>query len=180
MSDPTEDQIREEIYGKTNQVAYFVTEPLLDRAASDREGHKVYKPAAFVTIRAQGERDGISVPATKEHQLRFKADWQKYQDHLSRTYESRLHVLPTIDKAIIRTLEDLGIPTIEALAAAPVAERVEVVEQSSDDENAEPIPLPGILPAYLVKWQRIASYYLTLKQIAITGEKPRIKLEAVA
>jgi hypothetical protein len=180
MADPTEDQIRDEIYGKTNQVAHFVTEPLLDREATDREGHRVYKPAPFVTIRAQGERDGISVPVTKEHQRQFKDDWAAFQERSTRTFESSLYHLPTIDKAVIRTIQELGIPTVERLAAAPIAARVEVAEQTSDDDNAEPIPLPGILPAYLAKWQRIAASYLILKQFALTGEKPRIKLEAVA
>jgi hypothetical protein len=180
MADPTEEQIRDEVFGKTEQVAHFVMEPLLDRAATDREGHKVYKPAPHVTIRAKGERDGISVPVTKEHQRLFKTDWEAFQERSTRTFESSLYHLPTIDKAVIRTLQELGIPTVERLAAAPIAERVEVVEQNSDDDNAEEIPLPGVLPAYLAKWQRIATAYLTLKQFALTGEKPRVRLEAVA
>lgn len=180
MADLTEDQIHEEIYGKSEQVARFVSEAVIDRVATEKLGHKVYVPTPYVTIRAKGERDGISVPVTKEHKLRFKREWDAYTDACTKPRETSVYYLPTIEKYIIRTLEDLGINTIEQLAAAPIAERVEVPLHDDEDENAEEIPLPGVLPAYLAKWQRIARAYLNLKQFAMTGEKPRVKLEAVA
>ncbi len=173
MNDPTEDEIRAVIYPVKKQGATFSEEARIDREASELEGHSVYANTVYVTVRAQGERDCISVPATKEHQLQFAAEWREFKERSAEAPKSDLRNLPTISKAVIRTLHELGVYTVEMLASAEIVDRVEVPELPDED-----FVLPGVVPKYLAKWQPIAKHYLALKHFAIHGEKPRIKLEA--
>lgn len=175
-------------YTTVPQIAQFYDGALRDAKASEREGHNVYVSAPYVTIKAQGERDSISLPATREHQMQFRESWERFQASKAATAPSPLVVLPTITGAVIRTLTELGIKTVEKLAAAPILDRVEIGEETpemdhmSSDAHIElsDRKLPCAVPAYLSKWQGIARHFLTLKEYAQTGHKPRIKLEAVA
>lgn len=184
MSDPTEDQIREALYGKQEQLAQFVDGSKIDAAATKREGHAVYESQPYVTIRARGDRDCISVPVTRQHQLQFAQLWREYQERTKSAPQSDLRHLPTINLATVRTLNELGIYTVEGLAAAEIVDRVEVAIEfdGSDNEatDADDIVRPGLLPRHLEKWQPIAVHYLALKHFATTGEKPRTRLEQAA
>lgn len=184
MAYPTENFIRAELFGKTEQVAQFVEGSKLDPVSTDREGHAVYRSQPFVTVRAKGERDCICVPVTKEHQLQFAQQWREFVDRTSRATQSDLLHLPTINLAIVRTLHELGIFTVEMLADAEIVDRVEVaIEPSGSDdaaEDADEILRPGLLPRHLEAWQPIARHYITLKTFATTGEKPRTRLEQAA
>ena len=181
--EPTEDQIRAAAgYEFRPQIAVFTDGALRDPKASDREGHNVYVPAAYVTIRAAGERDSICIPATKEHKIQFAQAWAEFKAR-SEGLQTALEAIPTMTRAIARTLRELGIRSVEQLATAPVLDRVELAKDQEVDEDAEPgeaPALPRAVPAYLAKWQTLAKHYLVLKSFAETGEKPRIKLEAAA
>ena len=189
MSEPTEEQMRAACgYTTLPQIAQFYDGALRDSKASEREGHNVYVSAPYVTIKAQGERDSISLPATREHQMQFREAWERFQASKAASAPSPIAALPTITRAVIRTLNELGVYSVEQLAAAPILDRVQIDEDQpemdhmSSDAHIElsDRKLPCAVPSYLAKWQGIAKHFLTLKEYAQTGHKPRIKLEAAA
>lgn len=103
---------------KVRVQAWFYMHAILDEVASKREGRKIYKDAPYVSRRAQGDKDFISGPVQLSDTVTFPAEWQAFQDWL-RNPRTSVKSLPKMTPAAFRTCEELEIPTIEDLAAAP-------------------------------------------------------------
>lgn len=191
-------QIQKSLYGEKPQIARFLDQAKLDIEATERQGHAVYVDLPYVTIRNSGAKDSICILATNEHKLKFRKEWKEYvsRKKVAMGFSDIIH-LPTITLSVVQGLKEMGIHTIEVLAKAPIKDRIETksvikmldslkdVTKNIEEEPVEEVEeveeefIPAI-PTYMAKWKTVAQHYLTLKQFAINGEKPRIKLEYAA
>jgi hypothetical protein len=184
--DQEHDRLAEEVWPSAPQQAFFFYGPKRDDQATALHGHPVYVQAPYVRIQIAGERDFISLPAEREHVLKFRQAWDDFQGRGK--LKTALMALPTMDCGTARTLSELGLNCVELLADAEIVDRVEGPALVADAGGIEDEFVPdmqesapaGKLPEHLAKWSRIARQYMQLRQYAETGEKPRVRLESKA
>jgi hypothetical protein len=95
---------------------------------SEQQGHPVYKQVPFITIMFPGDRTKtVRRPAKLKEDSsgpsdcdRFPRQWNAFQKQEQQAQDGLpLEEWPLINKADVRMLKDLGIRTVEALAALP-------------------------------------------------------------
>lgn len=161
--------------------AQFIDGATIDAKATAARGYRVYRIAPFIRVRIGGQADTACHPARPEDVKQFPREWQAYQNR--RAPETDIASLPGMDEATARTIRELGLFSVERLAEAPVVESIEQAPEPSadpDDEFAEAKPPgpPCVLPVELERWQTVAGHFLKLRDFALTGQKPRVKLTA--
>lgn len=96
----------------------FVSRSVLDGEATKEAGRPVHKQVDYVRIRQPGERDEIFKPADRTHQMRFRRQWQDYQEgRESRPEGSPLDMIFPTNPEIVENLKYDKIFTVEQLAA---------------------------------------------------------------
>lgn len=146
MTPNEQEMIHRELFGGPPKVrATFSLSPELDNKATEATGfatsvaeitpgmtgvptggYKVYRDVVVIEERADGERDYVSVKATEAHKRQYPNEWQRFSDSQTRvSHDVRLS--PGCTPAVIATLEEMGIRSLEGLAAfdKPLPEFIE-------------------------------------------------------
>lgn len=77
-----------------------------------------YEPTDYITVRRVGVKDYISRKATDEDKARFPREWAAYKaGQSSGSGETPLTELPACKSAFVLELQQIGVNTIEELAA---------------------------------------------------------------
>ncbi len=96
----------------------FERRSVLDQVQSRDQGRPIYVSVDYVHIQQPGERDTFVQPATQEHVMRFRRQWQAYQDGRAEMPDgSPLSVLFPNNPEIVDNLKHVRISTVEQLAA---------------------------------------------------------------
>lgn len=170
--EPNDDFIRSQIFPRGRVRAFFTLEAVKDGKASEAAGYPIYREVPHVLQVAEGERDGIALPVKAEHRKAYPQEWEAFQARLQNRVSS-IRALPGITPAVIATLEELRIHTVEQLAASAL---VEPGEREIDPEAEElPDEVRG-LPLPLAKWRDIALRYLAIRSDAEGRTKPKLRV----
>ncbi len=95
----------------------FEMRSVLDPVATRDNGRPTHIPVDYVHIQQPGERDAFVQPATQEHVMRFRRQWQAYQDGRSEAPEgSPLSLLFLNNPEIVDNLKYFRVSTVEQLA----------------------------------------------------------------
>jgi len=96
----------------------FETKSVRDPIATQEQGRPVHVSVPYVRIQQPGERDYTHRPATQEDVVRFRAQWQRYQDGMAQEPDgSPLSLLFPNNPEIVDNLKYYKISTVEQLAA---------------------------------------------------------------
>ena len=89
-------------------------------------GFRVYRDVVVIEERAEGEKDYVSVRATDAHRRQYPAEWQRFNDSQTKVWHD-VRLSPGCTPAVVATLEELGIRTLEGLVAfdKPLPEFIE-------------------------------------------------------
>ena len=155
-----------------------MVQPVRDADRSDRAGYPIYKDVTYVMVIAQGDKDAISVPASPEMKRQYRQDWEAFQAAVARS-ASPLRVLPGISVSIVAAFNELGIRTVEALCAAPIAaarpSTPVAIDPDADELPDEPTA-DAYVPEPLAKWRDIGMKYLAFRAEVLGQPKPRWRM----
>lgn len=102
---------------KDRAMGMFYMHAELQGLASQEAGHPVYKDVAYVKIMQPGEKDTVERPARREDHFRFPQQWGAFQAKQEQRAEGTpLSVLFPHRPAVVKTLDHMGVTTIEQLA----------------------------------------------------------------
>ena len=101
---------------KHDFVVKFTLHAVRDATASERSGRNVYTNVVYFARKARDVKDYITAPATDEHFREFPREYAEFRQSLE---DRRTHItkLPRMNPAAYKTLEELGVFTIEDFAA---------------------------------------------------------------
>jgi hypothetical protein len=88
-----------------------------DELSSRKHGRPIYKDSIYMSTHAAGVKDFMSSPATPEDISNHPAEWKEFTDRMENKRTSVRH-LPRLTPAVLLTLEELQIHTIEDFAAS--------------------------------------------------------------
>lgn len=104
--------------GDDKLIVWFVDKPMLNGVASKEANRPIYQNVAHVHIQQPGERDYLEQPATQEHVARFPRQWETHQKkQASKIDGTPLAVLFPTDPALVKTMENINIFTVEQLGS---------------------------------------------------------------
>jgi hypothetical protein len=110
---------------RTDVRVQFYLHAAKDELASRKHGRPIYKDSIYISTHAVGVKDFISAPTKPEDIARHPAEWKEFCDRMENKRTSIRH-LPRVTPAVLLTLEELGIASIEDFAAStPTAELAE-------------------------------------------------------
>lgn len=139
---PTDEEgkLNERIFGAAPDchVAIHV-DAMEDSDASAREGRPVFRNVVLVSIKNKGERDFISVPWTREHQMLYPRAAASWESRKELNTKVSVELLPGITPAEVAELRAIDLGDLEALAA-------------------------GTVPQALAKWKELAVRFRTLSK----------------
>lgn len=96
----------------------FSVQPVLDKLATYRAGHNVYKDLEFVTIVVPGKRDVHHSPVTEYYKWRFPVDYANFKRGQAAIQTGTpLAMWPLITPSQAKELEHLGVMTVEQVAS---------------------------------------------------------------
>ena len=136
MTPNEHDMIHRELFGGPPKVrATFSLSPELDPKATEATGYatqvaeitpgmteiptggfRIYRDVVVIEERAEGERDYISVKATEAHKRQYPNEWKRFSDSQTKVWHD-VRLSPGCTPAVVSTLEEMGIRTLEGLAA---------------------------------------------------------------
>lgn len=94
--------------------------PVEDRAASQKAGHYVAKDVEYVRITPPGGNLIVETEVTDTHRQRFERQYNAWLEGIEPPEDgSPLREWPPASPAQVRTLDAMGIRTVEALAKCP-------------------------------------------------------------
>lgn len=99
--------------------ARFYTHAIKDDVASRREGRSIYRNVDYIQRVAVGDKDFVSAPVQLSDTHNFPQEWAAYQAWKARPVTS-IRCLPKLTPADLLLCEELGIRTIEDMAASDV------------------------------------------------------------
>lgn len=152
LSEGDKEKIESELGLSSKKVhaKFLLTGPMNAQLSAER-GRRVHTDVVSIIEIPEGVRDYIARPATEEDKRRYPVQWQKFNEHLANPKFPIEH-LAGAKPSEIAMFHAAEVFTIQAAAALT---------------NPQPELVDAVLRAK--RWLAIAS-----------GEKPRIKLEAVA
>jgi len=99
--------------------AQFYMHATIDREATDKAGHTVYKEAPYIKLWADGATDSASHIASAQDRKDYPQEWAAFEQQRANPQHSVTH-LPGFSAVHFRYCDDAEIYTIEALVAADV------------------------------------------------------------
>lgn len=94
--------------------------PIEDRAASVKAGHYVAKDVEYVRITPPGGNLIVEAEVTDTHRMRFERQYKAWLEGVEPPSDGQpLREWPPASPAIVKTMDAIGIRTVEALAACP-------------------------------------------------------------
>lgn len=88
-----------------------------DELASHKHGRPIYVDQIYMSTHAAGVKDFMSSPATPEDIANYPAEWQEFTGRMQNKRTS-VRQLPRVTPAVVMTLEEMKIHTIEEFAAS--------------------------------------------------------------
>lgn len=88
-----------------------------DELSSRRHKRPVYKDAIYFSTRATGSKDFVSGPANPENIANYPKEWAEFRERMENAKTS-IRSLPRVTPAVLLTLEELGIFSIEDFAVS--------------------------------------------------------------
>lgn len=88
-----------------------------DEIASHKEGRSIYKDAIYFSVKARDSKDFISSPASPENIAQYPKEWADFRERMENPKTST-RMLPRVTPAVLLTLDELGIFSIEDFAAS--------------------------------------------------------------
>jgi hypothetical protein len=113
-----EDKIDAELFGRAEVIYVAIYESAtFDEAATEASGRPRYKNEPFIAVREKGTKDYISRPVKDDDRRRFPRAWKAWEARIGIKTTLPLELLPGMRPAQLRELQELGITSVEALAA---------------------------------------------------------------
>ena len=142
---------REEVFGKPPPVvARFYMGAVRDEAASTEAGAPIYIDTPMVLVNVAGERDCMTSRVDEARKAQFPREWSYFLKASAQARPIPLESLPKMTPAISAAFHELGIKSVQALAAAD-------------------------LPGYLMQWKPWALKILNIHEFA-DKPKPKVRL----
>lgn len=119
----TEKMLRTEIFGKPPplMVRFFVGSEK-DIEESEKAGAPVYKDKIRAFVQVSGERDYTTIDVNEDHIKQYPREWELFQRSNAKAHPIPLESLPKMRPCIKDALAELGIKSVQELAAAKVPE----------------------------------------------------------
>jgi len=122
MSQTLSQKQLEEMYNGKPAEPYvsFFRKAILDAAASEQEGHRVYRTVLYVKVRAPSTVDWTAYRAQKSDIEQYAQEYQAFLESEEKKTETApgIEIIPNLDLAARQELIDMGYSNITQLAAA--------------------------------------------------------------
>jgi hypothetical protein len=120
MATLSQKQLEEMVDGKPEIArATFFEKARLDVSESKRIGKRFYRPTVYVSLHSPGITDTISYPAKKADFEAYPEEYAYFQSHRENDKKHvKIDIIPGLDITHKQELIDIGLSTIERLAAA--------------------------------------------------------------
>lgn len=113
-----EERIDAELFGRAEVIFVAIYENAVhDEAATLSSGRPRYRNAPFIAVKEKGTKDFASRPVNDDDKRRFPRAWADWEARIGQDVPTPLELLPGARPAALRELRELGIRSVEALAA---------------------------------------------------------------
>ena len=94
----------------------FYEQAILDHAASEEAGHRVYVKTVFIKITQPGVTEWVSYKAQKEDIAKYPEEYDYFMNHKQGKRVPGIEIIPNLDIAHLQELIDMGLSKIPKLA----------------------------------------------------------------
>ena len=115
----------------------FYEQAILDHAASEEAGYRVYVKTVFIKITQPGVTDWVSYKAQKEDIAKYPEEYDYFMNHKQGKRVPGVEIIPNLDIAHLQELIDMGLAKIPTLAETlTVPSHLEYARQAAVTINA--------------------------------------------